>query len=448
MFMKRGAGKHFETSPFQRICEQRRWLSLALVILMILAIAWNLFYGLIIKLTFHNEVLFSLKTYVSEVLVLAGLGILLICNRRITIDKLSVALLATLIAVFGVGLICDETSNVLYVVRDVMLPFLFLLVAANSYLDKDTINLFMRWLTLLLMIYTIGSFLLYMIEAINGYEWTAKFYTGYTFWGQDPISKIHINSNGNAMRLPALTGMSVKSSLYCVLALIVFLVNKKMPTGIKFLLSMLAVIDIVLFNNRGSLVAASIVMAVHLVSRFKSKVFPFLKEHLRTVVCFVATLGAAVFFAFVFGAPKGINIESVFMRFEYWAMILSTPDLIWQLFFPTKVFTLSAGGEGIDGLALSTDWDNGFLYLAFAFGLLTLILVLVFFLKAWKKTRGLPGKDCQLGMLCRYLLIATVALALSTNIFQGRSWFFVLVVVFGISIAGINGLASNKASAH
>lgn len=442
--MRRDVGKHFEASPFQRICEQRCWLGLAFVVLIILAIAWNLFYGLIIKLTFHNEVLFTLKTYVSEALVLASLAILLFHNKRVYTDKLSIALLAVITVVFAVGLALDDTSNALYIVRDVMIPFCFLLVAINSRLDKDVVSLFMKWLTLLLAIYTIGSLILYIIEAVNGYEWTAKFYTGYTFWGQDPISKIHINSNGKAMRLPALTGMSVKSALYCVLALIVFLVNKKLTTGIKFLLSMLAVIDIWLFNNRGSLFAAVIVIAIYLT--LQPKVSSFLQNHIRVVVCFIAIISGAILLALIFGATKILNMESVFMRFEYWSMILSNSDLMWQLLLPTKVFTLSSGGAGIDGLPLSTDWDNGFLYIAFSFGLLTLVLVLVLFFTIWKKTSRFLSDDYQSCMLCRYLLIATAALALSTNVFQGRSWFFMFVLVFGITVAGMNGQMSNNLS--
>ena len=413
----------------------------AVLLLMLIAICWSLVYGIIVKLTFGNDLLFSLKTYVPEALMLCALLVAGFGGLLRGIDRRDALLVCLLGLSFCLGLAFDDASNAPVLFRDVYIPVFFLLLVVRIDFGKEAIDWFLRTLTFVMILYVIGSLALYVVEARNGYDWTARFYTGYSFWGQDPVSKVQINSNGQYMRLPALTGSSVKSAMYAVFALALFLSNRRLKSYSRVLMIVVSFACVSVFNNRASLLAAVILVVVHVIRKtYKGKEMGLFLGILLTA------FGFAVLLVMQLDGDSVISLDSLFARLSYWRDMFSDRGLESAL-LPVNVFSASAGGVGIEGLGLSTDWDNAFLYILFVFGIPVFLFLLAFFIGQWRSIKAdlceeVLRKQCN--ELCMYLLIATAVIALTTNIFQGRSWFFLFVLVYCVVSRPVSNCESKE----
>ena len=413
----------------------------AVLCFMLIAVCWALLYGIIVKFTLGNSLLFALKTYVPEAMMLCSLLVAAFGGLLRGIDKRDVVLICLFGLSFCLGLAFDDTSNAPVLFRDVYIPVFFLLLAVRIDFSDDSIDWFFGALTCLMILYVAGSLALYYVEARNGYDWTARFYTGYSFWGQDPVSKIQINSNGRFMRLPALTGSSVKSAMYAVLALTLFLSNKKLKGFFRIMMIVAAFVCVAIFNNRSSLLAAVVLIAVALIRNISRG-----KGMALFLGIVIAVFGFAVLFFLQLGDGSALSLDSAFLRLEFWTGMFSEQGIA-NIILPVNVFSVSAGGSGIEGLNLTTDWDNGFLYILFAFGVPIFVLLLAFFVRQWKaaETNSQSATRVLYAMLCRDLLIASAVIALSSNIFQGRSWFFMFVLVYCVASRPISVSESSRA---
>ena len=409
------------------------------------ALIWVLIYGIIIKFTIHNQILFEVKTLVPEILLMAACVTAIISRLTGSFKPIRIILLCAICAVMAIGFALDNFSNAAIVVRDVLIPVLAFAVFASMRPSEHFSHSLMHILTIVFLVYVIASIALYAIEAYMGYEWTARFYTGYVFWGQDPISKIAINSNGSAMRLPGLTGASVKSAIGGLAALVVFLSNNRLRGIGKVTACVLALLCIYLFNNRGSLFAAVVILLIavinHLEKSGSTKLFLGILAVLMLIIAVIVLQQSS-------GA---LSLHSAFQRFNNWGELLSSQGF-WNIILPSNVYSFSSGGEGLDGVSLSTSWDNAILYLLFGFGLPVALLFIVDIVGSWKETKSIGlNLDLGFGKIIQYSIVATLILGLSTNIFQGRSWYFLFVVIAGISLACISnsskeGRRLNRAS--
>lgn len=395
------------------------------------ALVWTLFYGLIVKFTIDSSILFSIKTFVPEVLLCVACSIAIFSDLIINLKKIEILLICNMFLIVTLGFVTDNADNAAVVFRDVVIPVTAFVCITSMKVSPAFANRFISILTGTLFIYVLGSIVLYCIEAHQGYEWTARFYTGYYFWGQDPVSKIQINSNGDAMRLPALTGSSVKSAMGGVAALAVFLSNEKLSRTRRYICCALALICVILFNNRASLVAAIALIALAAINKVSTNL------QMRTVSYICLAFAAMAVFTILLENDGSLSVDSLFLRFSYWKEILSS-DGIENTLLPTHVYSLSSGGAGIEGVGLTTSWDNGFLYLLFSFGAPFLLLFIADIIGYWK-TMVRKEAESQFAKISSQIIyniiISTLLLSITTNIFQGRSWYFLFVIICGVSIA-------------
>ena len=430
-----GASRNIKSNDQTLHLRAGEWVFIACTII---ALIWSFYYGLVIKFTLGNSTLFALKTYVPEALLVIALLAGAFNGLIRGVSKTGLVLLCLLCIVFCLGIAFDNTANAALVIRDVYIPVFFLLLMCSARLSKSAAHSFMSALTFTMGLYVIIALVMYFIEATNGFDWTARFYTGYTFWGTDPVSKIAINSGGGAMRLPGPTGTSVKCALYALAAMCVFLSNESMKGWKKLFLIVLCFACFLLYNNRSSLFGAVAILLYFGVRKLsRGKASRFLNSILAVGIVIIGVAALA-------GSAGSLNFSSLYERFALWHEMFSDQMLL-NLFLPTNAFSASAGGEGIAGASLSTVWDNSYLYFSYAFGLFALLLLIGILCSYWARAKVAESfaKTSQASSLCRYLLLATLVVALVTNIFQGRSWFFVFVVIFGSVYASINGTADS-----
>lgn len=382
-------------------------------------------YGLLVKFTIGNSFLFSAKTLIPEVSTFLGAIFLVFSSRSSVAFKHSELMLLLIVAsVMIVNIpLAESSTEVLVVVRDVFMPLCMLLILCGINISQRFREHFVTLFSALAILYLLGTGVLWVIEFRNGYEWTEFFYTGYTFWGTDPYSKIVVSSNGMIPRLPTLAGSSVKSATYCVFAVLLIFANRNYKLFTKWAFAIFGLLLIVALNNRASLLAMIIVLVLLFSYSFEINLSRLVKY---------AMLAICIAFLAYLLLSQSSSMNSLFDRFNLWSDII-TSDAVSNLLFPMAVYSVSALGSGLEGLSLTTSWDNGFLYFAESFGIAALILLMVVFSNYWKRA----ATDVSEERTARLIIVATVILALSTNVFNGRCWISMLPLILPFLISPV-----------
>ncbi|MPN13030.1 hypothetical protein SDC9_160350 [bioreactor metagenome] len=153
------------------------------------------FYGLITKFTINNKFLFSIKTILPEFLLMIIICISILIILKKGTYKIKNKYLFSLICYIGFIFIinlCMKPSidEVAFVIRDLILPITVLFCLTQIDFNQEEIIKIINNLIRIFIIFTIIGFVLALIQRNMDWEWTSKFYTGYSFYGVDPNSKI------------------------------------------------------------------------------------------------------------------------------------------------------------------------------------------------------------------------------------------------------------------
>ena len=393
---------------------------------MLLALAAMMFYGLIVKVTFGNPTLFTLKTYIPEVCIALGLACLILPRaNEASVSRLEMIFLLLLLLLGTVNLRSAESASaVMVVVRDIGVPLIVLVFLSKVALSQETFEFFEKWLVRLCALFVVSAIGLGILEAYMGTGWTARFYTGYLFWGTDPASRISINSNGSILRLPGPTGVSVKNGMFAVLSFIVFYGSSSLGKKSKIVLMALSFVVTVQYDSRTSILAIVAVLFLVVSERSDKK---------RLIIALGIIL-AAIVVAYLVVVESRL-LFSVGERLFLWGEIASS-GMVENLFLPLNVYEYSAFGGGEEGVALSTIFDNAYLYFGLSFGIVMLVLLIMVFVQFWRNIMVVSEQDPRLAIACKYLLIATFVMAFLVNLFNGRCWMTPFSIVFALCYAG------------
>ena len=163
--------------------------------LILVYLTYLFFYGIVIKFTVANDLLFLLKTYVPE-LILFVIVILSVLkyNVRITYKALILAMYLAIVVILNY-IVNGATIQSFYWWRDLIIPFLSAIFISNIKFTTQEKGEFLRKLVFLAKCFLFLGFTLAVMQQVMGDQWTSKFYTGYSFYGQDPYSKVKIAHN-------------------------------------------------------------------------------------------------------------------------------------------------------------------------------------------------------------------------------------------------------------
>ncbi len=171
-------------------------------------------YGVVIKFTMPNEILFSVKTYIPETI----LGIICVMCNGSKIQTNSALLIIWSLLVFIINVINYGTGeSMFYLLRDIYIPMLTFCFIKNVSFAEDDVEKFQQRLIVFSKAYLVVGLALCIMEQIKGWEWTSAFYTGYSFYGQDPVSKVKIAHNLGLLRASSLTGNFATFGFYCLI---------------------------------------------------------------------------------------------------------------------------------------------------------------------------------------------------------------------------------------
>lgn len=379
-------------------------------------------YGIVIKLTIHNPVLFNLKTYLPETLL--GLAILFSVLKYFKTMKFklnNILFFLYFALVLAVNLITAKSIDTIFMtIRDVFIPITCAFIFSSINFEKALTDVFFKRLDLICIVFVISGLVLGLIQLYHGGEWTSKFYTGYSFWGNDEKSSLFVMYSSGILRVPSVTGHNVKFAMYSFFALLVMIQKPGRSKIFKFILSVMCVINIYISNNKTTLVAAFLILFLYCIRKYKLSIklmifLPF------TLICSVIGLYL----------ENNTNFWlSLNVRFQLWSE-LNQNSLVKNIFLPLNTYSFSGNSDNANRIL--NIWDNSYLYFLFAFGILGVILLIRFIYRGQK----LPdySNEDQIRFFIKYLTIFTAIAALTTNIILGRCFFNILMILLGIYVS-------------
>lgn len=397
-------------------------------------IVYVFLYGIVIKLTFSNSVLFQIKTYIPEIFLILIILISILKNglklKRCFILLLGYSLIIFLINLINYGL----NTQALYLIRDIYIPlFAFCFLSMNTLSEKG-MNRFVKRLVGFFKLYLIVGFLLALVQQLKGWEWASSFYTGYIFYGQDPLSKVKVAHSFGLLRAPSLSGNFATFGNYCLISAVC--INAKSNKFWQRLFwDILALSCMVLATNKSAIVALAVVFVLRQTVDIRNKSKRMNKTILILILGF---LGVTTTILLGDNSSSPNVFASVFARFDIWKGILADTSII-EVLFPYKQFMYGTGAEG--GLGF---FDNLYLYSLVTQGILGTVIWVYSLIKVYKCRIKQDNIICQ-----RYvygLTIALLVLGLTVNVTQGRGFFslYLILLAAGSGITrGEDFLSSN-----
>ena len=380
-------------------------------------------YGIIVKLTFSNSILFQLKTYVPE-LVLLLIVLISVLRNGMKLKRFSIPLLGYSLIIFVVNTItCGFNEQTLYWIRDLYIPLVAFSFLLMDIFPENSMNIFDKRLIAFFKFYLISGFILALVQQLNGWEWASSFYTGYVFYEQDPISKVKIAHNMGLLRAPSLSGNFATFGYYCLISAVC--INSRSNNTWKLLFwDALALSCMILATNKSAIVVFAVVIVLRQTVDLRKK-----SKRLNNTIL-ILILGFLLFTTLMLlgDNSSGQNVfTSVFARFEVWKGILADIS-IFETLLPYKQFMYGSGVEG--GVSF---FDNTYLYCLITQGIVGTFLwgyVLTKVCKTRMEHDNLMTRNYIYG-----LTICLLVLGLTVNITQGRGFFspYLVLLATGFS---------------
>lgn len=384
-------------------------------------------YGIVIKFTMSNSTLFTLKTYIPEVILALVCALSILCNGgKAQIDSLLLISWSLVVFVFNV-LSYGTGETMLYLVRDIYVPLVTFCILKGVAFDEIDIKDFQRKLVLFSKVYLLSGLVLCIIEQMMGWEWTSTFYTGYSFYGQDPVSKVKIAHNLGLLRAPSWTGNFATFGFYCLIAyaLVTCFAERKRQTVFW---SLITAACLILCTNKSALVGFAIVLLFKCTVNFRKKS---IRSNGVIIAIAVIIIGVSGIFLLGDNNTSETGFFTGFLnRFDVWSGIFD--EVSWtELLFPYRQFMYGSSADG--GVSF---WDNTYFYALFSQGIIGTVL---WIWTIWRTMRK-QVQNVEFGCSREYLytmVILLCALSMTVNITQGRGFLSEFLILLGIGTVSI-----------
>ena len=286
-------------------------------------------------------------------------------------------------------------------------------------MKDDSINQFLNKLCVISYIALLIGFVLGLFQYINGWEWTSSWYTGYSFWGTDTASSMYIMTSDSHVRVPSITGHNVKFAMASFFqALIIFYGTKdndnRKKRFIYITTIVFAITNIYISNNKTTLVIVFVIFSIWLIKNAPR----------YTKIIIGVTIITIILYTYYQLTYSTDFMLSFYDRFSKWSQIFQQNVSI-NLLVPISTFNFAGNGQA--SIAALNYWDNTYLYFAFAYGIIGLVLLIIWIYKLNKKAKELCEKNSIQGIV-QYLTIFTLLASLTTSIVLGRCFFSIYLI--------------------
>ncbi|WP_270942810.1 hypothetical protein [Romboutsia lituseburensis] len=364
------------------------------------------FYGLITKFTINNKFLFSIKTILPEFLLMIIICISILIILKKGTYKIKNKYLFSLICYIGFIFIinlCMKPSidEVAFVIRDLILPITVLFCLTQIDFNQEEIIKIINNLIRIFIIFTIIGFVLALIQRNMDWEWTSKFYTGYSFYGVDPNSKIKIWHTNGTLRVPSLTGNSVTFGFYNLVAFL-FIWKSNIKNILKYPLLVLNILNIWISTSKTTLVVLTIIFIIDLLKKLNK----YIKVNFIIIMFIILII--------LINIILDLNPDFLFSlkeRFNYWKLSF-TYFPIYTFFIPINLFNTTAAASDFIGFM-----DNSYLYFFYSIGILGVLAIVLNIYNLYIK-----NPKCSYQLILNYLIIIFFIVSMVVNITQGRAY--------------------------
>lgn len=391
-----------------------------IISLCLIYIIYVFLYGIIIKITFSNSLLFHLKTYIPEMILLL-IVLMDFLKNGVKVKSFSLILLGYSAIILFINLIIyGLNEQALYWLRDLYIPLVAFCCLLMINFSREGMKWFFSKITLFFKVYLVIGFMLALIQQIQGWEWASSFYTGYIFYGQDEVSKIKIAHNMGLLRAPSLSGNFATFGYYCLMAGIVIDASTR-NFWKQLLWDIIALLCMVLATNKSAIVAFAVVLILRYTIDFRSKSIRINTFIYLFVISFVILTTMLIIDD---GLLKNNIFIGLFARLDVWKEIVANTSIL-EIFIPYKQFMYGSGIEGGAGF-----FDNTYLYSLFTQGIIGTVLWIYMLSKVYI-TRMKNG-NLVIRQYVYELTIALFVLGITVNITQGRGFFSPCLVLIGM----------------
>lgn len=392
-----------------------------LINLFICYLAYIFFYGIIVKVTINNPVLFRIKTFVPDI-ILFIIAIKTVFISKFKMNEKTFILAFYLIVIVAVNyVIYGPVIQSFYWWRDLLVPFITCFFLSNVTFDESEIDFLLKKLNFLAKIFLVLGCILAIVEQIKGWKWTSSFYTGYVFYEIDPYSKIKIAHNMGILRAPSLTGNYSSFAFYSCFSAIVILANKDSNKLKKLFWSIVALINCALSTNKSALIVYSCIIVL-MITESKRKTRKILNRIIITGI-------AIIVIAMVLNRYEGLNANAEFYtgflnRIGIWNELFKSENIV-NLIFPFKMFLYGSGGENELSFV-----DNIYIYILMAQGIWGFFLWARYIYYYYSKALLSRLKYMR---FIKYNMYYFLLVGITSNVIQGRgyfSFFMIILVLF------------------
>ena len=379
------------------------------------------FYGILIKFTVWNPTLFMIKTYLPEVILIICIMFSIITKKI----KFNYLIIIMLIYSFGILIINylynGANTQSFYWWRDLFIPLFTSLILIQREFDKEDIKDLLKKLTIVAKIFIIFGLILAVVEQVKGAEWTSKFYTGYSFYGQDAYSKVKIAHNMGLLRAPSITGNYSTFAYYSCFSLFLILLEKKSNFS-KICWTILTICCCILSTNKSAILTLFIILIINNTAKMRSKNKIYNK--LILMVSF-ATIGLMLLLNSDIIFQEENQYTGGFMqRFSFWGSIIKEVNLV-QLIVPYNMFAY-----GSESNLLNSFFDNVYLYCFVTQGIIGSIIWIYYFRKMYLNLK-IKYKD-EIFNFIKNTFNFFIIIGLTCNVIQGRAYFCFMIILFSI----------------
>lgn len=382
-------------------------------------------YGIIVKVTANNSILFALKTYFPELIL--GFSIIPQISKKNFVDKKSFLLIVNMLCIVILNyIIHGATAQSFYWWRDLIIPIIVAVFLKGCRFSTEEITNFLHDLAVYGKIYLVLGFVLALVENRMGWEWTSNFYAGHQFYGRDPYTNVMVNQYLGYVRTPGLSANFTTFAFYSCICL--FSIKWDLTKGGRgnnfqsFLWTALAFAICLLSTNKSSILALGIVVFVAKANEMRGRN--------RIIANMLLIASGVLLLLSLFAFDSTTDLASTYLsgsllRFNAWATIIKNTNAV-EMIIPYNMFLYGAGTDSSSAAFGLSFFDNFYLYVLMTQGIVGLYLIISYFFKALRQSKGLGHNYYQ--FLC-YIVSFGAIIGLTSNIIQGRAYFTVAIIL-------------------
>lgn len=385
-----------------------------------------LFNGILMHFGLTYPFLEAIRPILPELFLLFSLFGWILNNKFVSYDFFLVIIFFSITMLFSYENF--SVNAFLITMRNVIIPFAFMLLISTTNSNKREFNNFLNMLFWIFAIFVITGSFFSIVQQLKGWNWMSTYFQGYASWGDENGKVRVVMSSYGTLRTLGTTGDSSTFGLYSSLSIILFLFKEKKFYLFKLILCILALISIINSGNKTSLLLYVFIIFYYILTIiFKNNI-----KIMDRIVLFMVIITIFISLFFTFNASSDSFYYTMNMRFKIWSEIFTYENML-NLIFPHTIFGFSAMG---DTGGVTTIWDNSYLFILFSFGIIGFLIFAYIFRNLIK----IMIKNNIVKVLVYILLLSMF----STNIFTGRNIAGFAIIFIGILYANRRNLIYEK----